>query len=109
MKLYYFKSIVKILENSENNKKQKELMNKTWAKYSTLSIEEIKTLLINRKWLDTITNNIESEVNNMLQRFATDLVELYERYEHSLKTLDNELMACEVEVNKYLKELGYEQ
>lgn len=94
--------------NTELNAKQKLLDAETKNKYSKLSIDEIKILLIDDKWLFDISSDIERNANEYIQNFATDIIDLYDRYKVSLNELNDSLKKYEKETNKYLEEMGYE-
>ena len=77
------------------------------ARYSLLSGDEIKELLINRKWYKAIETGIQNlctaAANNITKRIA----ELQERYEKTMPELNAELAQMEQKVAKDLEQMGF--
>ncbi len=61
------------------------------AKYPALSEAEIKTLVVDEKWLTAIRQAIQTEIDGISQRLTRRIVELAERYESTLPALEREV------------------
>jgi type I restriction enzyme M protein len=100
-----------LAKRAKNNKKIKEakdeLDQKLYAKYPTLTIDEIKTLVVEEKWMATIERNIRTEMEKISQRLAQRIKELVERYENSLPEQIAEVEELEQKVNAHLERMGF--
>lgn len=76
-------------------------------RYPLLTEEEIKLLLVDRKWFPAIRKGIAALFDNILQNFASSLVKLHERYQDTLPELEAEMAAAQAEVHQVLKEMGF--
>ncbi|MCY4312201.1 MAG: type I restriction endonuclease subunit M, partial [Gammaproteobacteria bacterium] len=77
-----------------------------YDKYTQLSVNEIKTLVVDDKWLSTIENAIQSELDSITQSLATRVRQLTERYKTSLTHLTDEAANLQIRVNEHLKRMG---
>ncbi len=97
---------------SQVNKKiklaSKNLNKKVNEKYKELTEEEIKTLVVNDKWISSIISEFNSEMERLSHRLASRIKELAERYEDTLPQLENEVNELTVKVKKHLKRMGFE-
>lgn len=84
-----------------------ELEKKVIAKYRTLSIEEIKTIVVEKKWMHNMAERIRTEMDNISHRLTGRIKELAERYETPLPTLGNEVKDLEQKVNTHLQKMGF--
>lgn len=84
-----------------------ELEKKVIAKYPTLSIDEIKTLVIERKWMDELQTRIMSEVDRTAQTLAGRIKELAERYSETLPEIEEETKALTAKVDEHLAQMGF--
>jgi type I restriction enzyme M protein len=96
---------------AEANKKIKdystELDKQVHAKYKSLTIEEIKQLVVEDKWMQTIEHGVKNEMQRISQRLTVRVKELAERYELSLPNILNEVKSLEEKVNAQLSKVGY--
>ena len=76
-------------------------------KYSVLTIEEIKELLVNKKWYYTIFDGIKSLYATTSHHIANRIVELVERYENTLPSLETEVGELEKKVKAHLAKMGF--
>lgn len=76
-------------------------------KYADLTEDEIKMLVVSRKWLASVIGGCEALMQTVTHRIGTEIVSLVERYEHTLPELANEVNEHESEVNGYLAEMGF--
>jgi len=81
----------------------KELDALALAKYSTLTTEEIKDIVVNKKWLQTICTDINTDLAKLTQQLTNRIKELYERYNQTLPQLNSEVEDLEKKVEKHLK------
>lgn len=77
-----------------------------FKRYGTLSIDEIKTLVVKDKWLATLESEIRSQIERRVQGFITRLATLENRYESPLSVLNDEVAHWENQVNHHLKAMG---
>jgi type I restriction enzyme M protein len=100
-----------LAKQAEINKKIKEanavLDQKLYAKYPTLTVDEIKTLVVDDKWMATIERNIHTELDRISQRLAQRIKELAERYETPLPVQTEEVKELEKKVNAHLERMGF--
>ena len=76
-------------------------------KYAELTIEEIKELLINRKWYYTIFEGIKALYVITSHNMSNRISELAERYEDTLLSLENDVVSYEAKVKEHLKKMGF--
>jgi type I restriction enzyme M protein len=76
-------------------------------KYPTLSIEEIKTIVVDKKWMHNIEQRIRTEMDNISHRLTGRIKELAERYETLLPQLTNEVNELTSKVENHLKQMGF--
>lgn len=85
---------------------QEELETALLKQYGLLTHAEIKTLVINQKWLATLKANIQSELDAISQRLTTRIKELGERYDETLDDLDSTTKDLEMNVKSHLQKMG---
>jgi len=85
-----------------------DLDDKIYEHYPSLTTEEVKTLVIQDKWLATIQAAIEEEINHISQQLTNRVKQLAERYESTLPTLDKEVATLENKVVSHLNKMGFE-
>ena len=78
------------------------------AHYATLSEDEIKTLVVEDKWLSSIQSAIAGEVQRLTQALAERVQELEERYAQPLLELEIEVEDYSTKVEEHLKQMGME-
>lgn len=98
-KVKKFAKIVKELE--------KALDEAVREKYAELSIEEIKELVVNRKWYYTIFDGIKALYVTTSHNMANRISELTERYENTLPELEMEVSDYEAKVKAHLERMGF--
>jgi len=84
-----------------------ELDKKVYAKYPTLTEDEIKTLVVDDKWMETIEKAIQTEMDRISQRLTQRIKELAERYETPLPSQADEVKELENRVNAHLEKMGF--
>ncbi len=93
----------KRLIREENKKLQKKVQDK----YKRLSKEEIQDILVNDKWLTSITNKINSEMDRISHRLTTRIKELADRYDKTLPEIEKEVSNLEKRVKSHLQRMGF--
>ena len=78
-----------------------------YAQYPKLSIEEIKTLVVEDKWLATISAAIHGEMDRISQALTQRVRELAERYETPLPLAASQVATLEQAVNAHLERMGF--
>ncbi|MFH1740625.1 MAG: type I restriction endonuclease subunit M, partial [bacterium] len=85
---------------------QKDLEAKVAAKYGKLSEDEIKTLVVDDKWLATIAAAVQSELDHVSQTLTGRIRELADRYATPLPKLTGEVETLAARVDEHLKKMG---
>ena len=85
---------------------QEELDLKVFEQYSQLSGTEIKTLVVDDKWLATLQGNIIAEIERVTQQLANRVKTLEERYAEPLPALTRSVEALSANVDEHLKRMG---
>lgn len=93
--------------NKKLKEEQKALDVKVAAKYSKLTENEIKMLVVDDKWLATLSVDVQTELERVSQALTGRIKELAERYATPLPKVINELQILSVRVNGHLKKMGF--
>ena len=94
---------------SRSVKKEQEALNEqVLAHYTTLTEDEIKTLVVDDKWIASIRSAIEGEVQRLTQVLTARVQELEERYAQPLPVLAKDVDRYSVKIAEHLKNLGLE-
>ncbi|MXY89430.1 MAG: N-6 DNA methylase [Gammaproteobacteria bacterium] len=75
-------------------------------RFSYLSESEIKSLVVEDKWLAAIQSAIESELRGIAQRLATRIAQIEERYAQPLPNLKREVETYSRSVEGHLAKMG---
>jgi type I restriction enzyme M protein len=98
-------------EESELKKRLKDaeadLDAKAYAQYPKLTEAEIKTLVVEDKWLATLESAITAETQNIASRLTQRVKELSERYETPMPQLTKRVDELEEKVNQHLEKMGF--
>ena len=84
-----------------------ELDEKLYAKYPTLTETEVKQLVVDDKWMQTIETAIKDEIDQISQHLTNRIKELAERYETPLPKLNTMAEALEAKVANHLEKMGF--
>ena len=107
--LKYLKCVEDRKENTKELKsKEKELEDIVLKKYDKLTLDEIKELLINRKWLDNIEKGLIDYYQTLSEKLTEGIETIVDRYEDTLIDIEDKLKNDEKLVLKDLKTMGYE-
>lgn len=74
--------------------------------YAKLSVAEIKTLVVDDKWLARIAAGLQGELDRVGQTLTGRIRELAERYATPLPQLVDEVAVLSARVEEYLKRMG---
>jgi type I restriction enzyme M protein len=85
---------------------QKSFDAKVAAKYGKLSEDEIKTLVVDDKWLATIAAAVQGELDRVSQTLTGRIRQLAERYATPLPLLTKEVETLAARVDGHLKKMG---
>jgi type I restriction enzyme M protein len=78
-----------------------------YAKYDELTEDEIKTIVVEDKWLANIAAAIHGEMDRISQNLARRVKELAERYETTLPEAICKVDELEKKVNAHLQKMGF--
>jgi type I restriction enzyme M protein len=85
---------------------QEELDAKLDAKYPKLTEDEIKTLVVDDKWLATLAAAVHGELDRVSQALTGRIRQLAERYATPLPKLTDEVATLATQVDGHLKRMG---
>lgn len=77
-----------------------------YEKYATLTEEEVKTLVVDDKWLTAISEGIKKELDRVSQSLTGRMRQLAERYATSLPQLVAEVQELSAKVAEHLRKMG---
>jgi len=86
---------------------QKALEIKVWNKYKQLTDEDVKTLVVDDKWIQTMDNALSTEMQRISQRLTQRIKELADRYDTPMPKLLDEVSLLEERVNAHLAKMGF--
>ena len=84
-----------------------ELDKKVLAKYKILTIDEIKQLVVDDKWMTAIEKSVKSEMERISQRLTRRIKELAELYETPLPKQTKDVTDLESKVTAHLQKMGF--
>lgn len=107
------KKVKKLLDVEAAAKKEVKLAQealdfKVLEHYPKLNEAEIKTLIVEDKWLATLQANIQAEIERVTQQLANRVKTLEERYAEPLPQLTKDVEQLSAKVNEHLKAMGLE-
>ena len=80
---------------------------KVTAKYKTLTVDEVNTIVVNDKWMMTIEKDIYSEVERIIQGLSQRIRLLADRYQIPLPKMSDAMNGFENKVNEHLKKMKF--
>lgn len=86
---------------------QKELDDLVLAKYDSLTIDEIKSLLFDKKWMSTLSLRANDEIEQILSDYAARVTMIAKRYEHTLGEIEDKTAKSKAAVMAALERMGY--
>ncbi len=87
--------------------KEKELDIKLLKKYPELSEDEVKELVVEKKWFARLEEGIKDEIENIIINLSSRIKELVDRYEEPLPNIEKEVEEFEEKVKEHLKIMGF--
>jgi type I restriction enzyme M protein len=93
--------------NKQIKLSQKELEMLVWEKYAALSMDEIKTLVVDDKWISHLEHAVQNEMQRISQRLTQRIKELAERYETPMPQMLLDVKILEEKVNTHLAKMGF--
>jgi len=93
--------------DAEIKSKEKEMDKELIEKYKKLTIDEIKKLVVNDKWLSSVSDSINDELEKISHNLTNRIKELIERYENPLPGLGNENQSLTEKVDQHLEKMGF--
>ena len=111
--LEVLEAYLKLVEDeSDANKNVKDAMKaldkKVNEKYKVLTEGEIKTLVVDMKWIPYIVREVNNEMDRVSHRLASRIKELAERYDETLSRLEDEVKSYSVKIEQHLERMGFE-
>ncbi len=86
---------------------RKALEAKIAVKYGRLSEVEIKTMVVNDKWLMQLAVDVQGELDRVSQALTARIRQLADRYDAPLPKLEQEVKALAARVDEHLKKMGF--
>ena len=93
--------------NRKIKEQQKALETKVWNKYKVLTDDDVKTLVVDDKWMQVLDNAIYTEMQRISQRLTQRIKDLADRYEAPMPKLLDEVSQMEEKVNAHLAKMGF--
>jgi type I restriction enzyme M protein len=87
-------------------KKEKALSKKVGEKLENISEEEVKDIVVEKKWIRTVKSKVLEEMERISYRLTSRIKELAERYEEPLPEIEKEVQELEGKVKEHLKRMG---
>ena len=87
---------------------RKALENKVIDRYKVFTEDEIKTLVVDEKWMAAISGDVRSEMERISQRLAQRIRELAERYDSPMPVMNAQVDELEMKVNGHLEKMGFD-
>ena len=78
-----------------------------YKKYSELTVDEIKVLVVEDKWMTTVGDRIEGEMGQISDSLSEQVQMLAERYETPLPDTTVRVANLESRVNQHLERMGF--
>lgn len=103
---------IKLLKVESNYKKalrlaEVDLDTRVEKRYATLTITEIKHLLLEEKWFAAIYAGIDAIHTAVSHHLSSRVIELVERYGSTLKECEDEVNVYEAKVKSHLGRMGF--
>ena len=85
----------------------KELDELLLAQYGELSVDEIKCLLFDKKWMPRLEKDISDAIDHVLNTLAARVVLIAKRYERTLSEIEKKTDQSREKVKSALERMGY--
>ena len=104
----YLSLLEKEAEINDRIKRAEVNLDKTLlTKYRGLTQEEIKSIVVEDKWLKSLYDSVNNEMERISQKLAGRIMELAERYKEPLPKLTIEVEERSKNVDNHLKNMGF--
>ena len=80
---------------------------KAYAQYPKLGEADVKSLVVDDKWMAALEAVIHGETDRISQQLTQRVKELAERYETPLSKLNDRVAELEAKVNQHLAKMGF--
>ena len=101
----------KSAEKDEVDKKLKDarkaMDDEVEAKYGELTVDEIKHLLFDMKWMAKLEADIRDEIEQVLNNLSSKVLLIAKRYEHTLGEIEDRTAKSRAAVMAALERMGY--
>jgi type I restriction enzyme M protein len=84
-----------------------ELDAKALAHYPVLTVDELKALIVNNKWMTILNEAVHRELDRVSQALTWRMKELADRYGHTMPQLAREVEELDKCVIKHLAKIGF--
>ncbi len=84
------------------------LEKKVLAKYPAFTVEEIKSLVVERKWMDELSSRVLGEINRLSHTLAERVKELAGRYAEPMPEISREVDVLMKRVEGHLARMGFD-
>ncbi len=85
-----------------------ELTKLVVEKYKQLTEEEVKSLVVDQKWMQTITSRLKNEMSSVVQSITDSVSTLSQRYAFTLADANAQVNDLESQVMASLAQMGFE-
>jgi type I restriction enzyme M protein len=79
----------------------------TYLKYPQLTETEIKTLVVDDKWIKALDSAIQLEIESISHELSARVKQLAERYENPLPQISDMMVKLEAKVDCHLERMGF--
>ncbi len=86
---------------------QKELDDLVLVKYESLTLDEIKHLLFDKKWMACLYSSTNDEIEQILSCYVSRVIMVAKRYEHTLSEIEDKTVKSKAAVMSALERMGY--
>ena len=104
---YAAKSAEKDAVDKKLKDARKDLDDKVEAKYGELTVNEIKHLLFDMKWMAKLEADIHDEFEQVLNSLSSKVLLIAKRYEHTLGEIEGRTAKSRAAVMAALERMGY--
>ena len=77
-------------------------------RYKVLTEDEVKTMVVDDKWMAAISGDVKTEMERISQRLARRIKELAERYDSPMPAMNATVDELEMKVNGHLEKMGFD-
>lgn len=82
------------------------LEKKLLEKYGELTEDDVKSLVVDDKWMATISGSVASKLSDISQLLSSRIAELGDRYGHKLSSITESVQALSLRFSSHLKQMG---